>query len=170
MRSRLTVVEKIYFQHEDEQPFGVDVKFGRNMQPEESDDQVYFRKNKVGLDWTVVDHGWVCPKKVGCLLIQNNEGNFSRLPKVPTLEQMENDRRRIIELGIIVNGEVQVISVIPPQESCRLVPIDVSNLYVRCQHEQAKFSLYVFPGGEVSGYREDLQSFGNNQSSDRTDS
>lgn len=164
--ARITVVEKVYFQPEVEQPVLSEGSFGRRLYtPGLEDVQVYNRKSTIGQDPKPLDYGWMDPTCVGTLLLVNREGDFSSLPKIPTKEYMENALRRVIDL-MLEDGTI--IAVIPPTESCRFTPDDLSKFRIRCRHEQAKFSIHVFPG-DSGGYREVVQSPGEYKKTHRTD-
>lgn len=164
--ARITVVEKVYFQPESEQPTLAEGNFSRRLlTPEIEDIQVYTRRSTIGGESQLLDFGWIDPTKVGTLLITNREGDFSALPKIPTKEYMENALKRVIDLTL---EDGTIIAVIPPSESCRFTPDDLRKFRIRCRHEQAKFSIHVFPG-DSGGYREVVQNPGEYKKAHRTD-
>jgi hypothetical protein len=140
-KARLIVIEAVHHQEPDGASTTADNRFRRILK---EDGQPYMRRGKIGCDWLPLDTGWV--EHPSMIVLRNEEG--TRYLVQPTKEEREATERRIIEVGIdMMQGErtkdVETITIVPPGESCRFTP--VCKLWLRCQSEQAKYTVYAFP-------------------------
>ena len=136
-KNQVFVIETIYHQPVSGFPttaLGDSTRFSREL---ESDEQPYERHKIAKHDWELLDHGWI--DKCGMFLLRNDEGFFSTNP---TPEQREEVFKRVIEISFD-NKTPSIL--IPPKETCRFYPTDLSQIWLRCQEGTAKYSLYLIP-------------------------
>lgn len=143
-RSRLTVVENIYFQNPNEQPTVLENSFGCWI---DAIEQPYLRRTKIGESWEQLEAGWLAKEKVGMLVIRNDEGKFPTT--YPTDQERKIVESRVIEV-FYRGGSPPVLTpsacfIIPPGESIRVQPVNLANLSIRCRSGEARYTLAVFP-------------------------
>lgn len=138
LKSKLTVVDTVYYQCVGGEPVSVESKFSREL---DSDEQIYQRHSKVGEDFIPLDCGWL-ERNVGMLLITNEEGK--NLQAHPTEEEAETLSRRVLEVRYKGNG-LAGGWLIPPGESFRGYPSNTENLVIRCQVGTAQFTINLIP-------------------------
>lgn len=109
-----------------------------------SPEQPYERRLQISGEWRpfpMVD--WLEAEKIALLAIRNDEGH---LQVVPTEEEREDVARRILELGVVDSaGGIVAFARILPRECAHLEPLDISRLYLRCQHQQARCTILLSP-------------------------
>jgi hypothetical protein len=138
-RGRLVVVESVYHQRTGEQPIQVrPSRFERDLATAE---QPYIREFRAEADWKPLETGWL--DRAGHLALHNLEG--SGLTSIPTPEERQGILARIVELGVLAEkdsgrrtqwsppAEVVPFAAVRPGESCRLEPVNLSRLRVRCR-------------------------------------
>jgi hypothetical protein len=137
---RVTVVQHVYHQSPDDQPFAVTTGFNRYLATKE---QAYQRKTKVGTDWESLDTGWL--NQASLLLIKNEEGKFTQ--QTPSEEEREESQRKVIEVAcgpnLPANHEPDWL--VLPQEEIRVTPADLSRIRIRCQYGIAYFTVTLIP-------------------------
>ena len=133
VKSRLVVVENVYYQSPDQQPVSLENGFSKWL---DSDEQPYNRQVKVTAEWQVLDLGWV--KDCGMLVISNP---LERRQVNPTSEQRAEELGRVLEVGI--DSRVRHIDVCPG-ESSRFQPTCTTNVYIRCS-VPTKITITAFP-------------------------
>jgi len=136
--SRLVVVETAYYQPINESPLAVESRYSREL---ETDEQLYQRFKVATEKWEALDKGWI-GSHPGLLLIQNTEGQNLQLK--PTKEEKKELSQHVLELSLENNPTMAWL--IPPGESMRAYPSDISSLLIRCQKGTAKYTLTLFPG------------------------
>jgi hypothetical protein len=144
-RDRITVVEQVYHRPADGgEPTVAETRFSRELASQE---QPFERRAKVGEDWQPLEHGWL--ESAGMLLISNEEGRHLQVN--PTDEERLSISRRVLELIYAMEDDELLVPqssctwLIPPGESMRAYPSDVSRLCVRCQSGVARFTLRLYP-------------------------
>jgi hypothetical protein len=133
--NRITVVETLYHKSGDNQPKGHEHRFTRQL---ESDEQAYERTCRVGEDWTLIDAGWLNGAQIGMLILVNDEGKFPQT--IPTAAEVAEASEKVLELGT-----TECFAIVPPGESLRFVPYDITNLRVRSAHGTIKYTLKFYP-------------------------
>ena len=142
--NQITVVDKIYHRQGSESPTSVSSRFIRHLQ---TDEQVYERRTRVGEEWTPLEHGWI--EEAGMIVIQNTEG--TTLQVIPTEEEKEETAAKILELSVtdgLLDSPPGVLAkpwLIPPGESFRGYPSDVSKLVLRCRSGVCRYNVHVYP-------------------------
>ncbi len=139
-RSRVVVVESVYHQPIDGAPIITESKYVRVL---DSDEQPYGpRRIKVHGDWTQLKTGWLTTYSL--VTLSNEEGRH--LQVIPTTQQSESIRSRIIDIAILDEfGKYIVIGHVNPGESYRGTPPRGATLYARCLHHPAKITYTAFP-------------------------
>ena len=151
-KDRLTIKEIVYHQQVGEQPIQVERAFERNL---ETQDSAYAGKPKRMLEdqWEAIDVGWLS-KGVGTFYITNEEGKG--LQRKPSPEEIAAIAARVIEVcftdaegnptGTDAEGNpTGMVFVVPPGESFRATPRDISRLRIRSTSGPLKYSLWLFP-------------------------
>lgn len=140
LRSRITVVESIYFTQPGEGPVSNDYKFNRVL---DSDEQAYVRREKIGNDWKPLPTGWL---EEGSLLVLHND-ETTRSERKLSEREIENILSRIIHVGIVQhNGEVITFAEVRPGESFRICPTDLRRLRLSCPtHNATRFTVTIIP-------------------------
>lgn len=135
-RARLTVVEQVaHYAVGSHQPMVVDARYTKFL---DSSEDAYRRRLTIGDQWQHIDCGWVTDCEMLC--ITNSEGtNFA---VIPSPEERAEVDKRIIEVRI---GEGLVFTEIPPGESARLRPVNLSFYEIRSQYQKAKITLTLIP-------------------------
>jgi len=136
-KNQVFIVETLYHQPTGGFPttaLGDTTRFSREL---ESDEQPYERRKLAKGNWELLDHGWI--DQCGMLLLRNDEGYFSTNP---TPEQREEIFKRVIEISF--SDKIPSI-LIPPKETCRFYPANLSQIQLRCQEGVAKYTLYLIP-------------------------
>jgi hypothetical protein len=139
LRGRLVVVESVYHQRTGEQPIQVrPSRFERDLATAE---QPFVREFRAEADWKPLETGWL--DRAGTLVFHNLEG--SGLTAIPTQEEREEILSRVVELGVAEREDTgrrtqwsSPVEVVPfasvrPGESCRLEPVNLFRLRVRCR-------------------------------------
>lgn len=137
MKDKLTVVCRIYHQQEKTNPTLSEFNFTRR--PENSD-QPWQRMNQlVGQEWIpLIDKRcWI--EEAGLILVLNHE--TERYDKIPDKDVLENDQKKVIEIA----GDRDNPLLVLPGEGFSFSPKRMQNLSIRCQHEQARYTITVFP-------------------------
>ena len=137
MADRITIIETIYHQQQDEQPTMIEHKFSKELDTQE---QLYQRRTKVGEEWQPIDCGWVGAENTGIIILQNEEGDFPKV--IPTEEEREEVNKKILEVSY--NGSEYSMLVFP-QESIRLHPSSPKDLKIRCRSGNARLTIYAIP-------------------------
>jgi hypothetical protein len=138
-KSRLGVVEHVYYQATNDQATQVEGRFSR---PLSTMEQPYRRKIVATEDWQPLETGWL--NEAGMLFISNEEGKCPQV--VPTEKQRADMGARIVELAFgtdfATTGDCWLIL---PGETFRGQPKDVKKLYYRCQRDTATCWVTIFP-------------------------
>lgn len=138
-RSRLVVVETVYCQPPDTPGVANETRYSKFL---ETDEQIYGPRRMIsGEEWKPLDCGWI--NEASMLTITNEEGKH--LQKNPTQEEQAVINARIIELGVITGVETVPFAKIPPRESLRLTPTNLSRWVIRCCKGKAKALITLFP-------------------------
>jgi hypothetical protein len=136
--SRLAIVETLYYQQEDAQPISHDHRFSK---PISSSEQAYLRLTFVGEEWQKVDTGWV--KECSVIIIKNESGKFS---KIPTEDKKEAESKKVLEISIVPHSSPAFACIIiPPQESARFTPKEISCLKIRCAKGESRYTIIAVP-------------------------
>lgn len=138
--ARLSVVETVYHQAVGEPARAVPSRFSRWLRSTE--EESFQRSVRVGEDWTPVEASWVV--EASHLMLENREGRA--LVAVPTDRERAETEARVVEMGVLAEGGGVVPFLrVPPGESCRFTPAELSRLRVRCLHGRARCLLTVVP-------------------------
>ena len=140
-KSRVTVVEHIYFQPLGAgQPSVTQRQFNRTLLTE--DEQPCVRLLKATEEWKAIDKCWL--EQAGMVHLFNEAGSERRT--IPNEREKEELSRMIVEVSF--NGEVEfplpALKVLPG-ETARFHPIDLSQLRYRCCRGEVKITLTIFP-------------------------
>jgi len=131
-QARLTVVETVYHQTIDEDPTEVDSRYSRLLK---SDEQPFVRRCKATeTPQGIPQECWLT--KASMVTIRNLEGVYPG-PVLPSQEEKDE----IAGLVIIVND----LWIVPPGETFRGTPKDLSKVTVSCLQGAARYLLNVFP-------------------------
>lgn len=141
---RMSIVENVYHSIPGQGTSGPGAsRFYRYLN---SDEEAYDRTLRVGKEWQPIDIGWLKDKDVACVRIGNKN---TRVPsKKPTLEQIDADNAKILEIGIedIHTGVITVFSEIPVNEDMRVSnPKILEFMRIRCKTGDTKYSIYLVP-------------------------
>jgi hypothetical protein len=133
-KTRIVLIETVTFQVPGELPTYAETRCSRLI---DTTEQPYGPRRLEAIDkWESLECGWV--KKPLILHIAN-----------------KNTTGSAIEVGIFFSppkvtmdlwsGEIIVIAIVEPRDSCRFKPVDTSRLMVRSKGEPVKFTLTAFP-------------------------
>jgi len=122
-KSRLTVVDTVYYQPPGCSPTCAEGHFSRAV---ETDEQVWARQTSAGENWSPLQVGWV--KKASSLLIINSKSS-------PGPMELADSRE-----------PVRPFAVIRPGESARFEPADPETLVIRCTAGAGRYELTLIPG------------------------
>lgn len=135
-QARLVVVETVYHQPADAEPTAAESRFGRWLT---TDEQPYVRRGRIGEEWQPLVAAEACwLDQSSMVVITNQEGGFHLQP---TEQQQAEMDARVLEVG----REGSVLLVVPPGESARFQPWDLTALRVRCRSGEAKYTVAIFP-------------------------
>ena len=145
VKSRLTVVGRVYHQQYGKSPSEIESRFDREL---ESREQVYTRCLEATEGWQRLDCGWL--GRVGMLVIRNEEGKLQG--QNPTDAELERAARKVLEVtysrGPLKgnrNDTNRLCWLIMPGESMRALPTHPTKLYVRCQSGTAEYTVFLVP-------------------------
>lgn len=140
IKSRLTVVETVYHQNGTDQPTSAYSSFCRTLVSQ--DEQPFAKQVKVTEDWRPLDLGWI--EQAGMVVIRNESGVFKIV--IPTDSEREVEMRKVVEVGFCTGSyEITPSVLIPPTESARFYPYELSQLRIRCRSGMAKCTVHLFP-------------------------
>lgn len=133
--ARVTVVEQVYYQYEDVEPYSIRSGFTRHTEIQE---QPYFRWCTATEDWKPLDFGWMDDKLGMFVLVNETEA-------IVTISESNNAvpvSKQIIQICFSDNKESfwQVM----PGESFRGTPSD-TDISIRCNVGKSKFTLHCIP-------------------------
>jgi hypothetical protein len=137
-KSRIVVVETVHYQQDDAQPNTITHRFNRFTQ---TDEQAFMRLMTVGESWQSINAGWL--DQVGMLVIINREGAFRQ--GQPTQQQRDEMAQRILEITFGSYPPFHIDMTIPPGESLRLYPTDLSRIRIKCHKGEAKTTIWAAP-------------------------
>lgn len=152
-KSRMTVVETVYFAAPGEDPFAIGSTYSRIMQ---SGEYPYSRKVKVTEEWQKLDCGSIL--EAGLLILSNDENKGLQVN--PTAKEKAEAKKRIIEVGYLLikskenrdmfSEKATQPAVIPlwlilPGETMRGQPLQLDCLMLRCQSGVAKCTINIMP-------------------------
>lgn len=135
--SRFVVVESIYHQHHGRQPTGTEHRYQRWLS---SNDQPYVRELHLTEEWAPLDCGWL--KSASLLHLHNIPPSYKTYP---TPGEAATNASKIIEVGLLVHPPITVCFVVPPGETFRASPANLTPLYLRCRRGTANCTLTLFP-------------------------
>lgn len=140
MRSRLTVVDTVFWQGPDGQPTAAETRFGRWL---ESGKAPHVRSLQVGERWQPIDPGHL--RAASAVVVANDGGEVPSVNLTP--EQEREAAEKVLEFGSWQMQDVQpfVFAPIPPGESARLPDPPLSQLAIRCRKGQTRCTVYLFP-------------------------
>jgi hypothetical protein len=136
-KDRLTVVQSFYHSVVGEEATRADGGFSRFLKTSE---QCYTRWLKVAEEWIPLDTGWVT--EVGLVVIKNVNTKFTQ--RQPTEEQKAEAAKKVLEVSYTKDSNRSFL--IPPGECYPFYPSSPGELFLRCQHGQTRFDLWVYPG------------------------
>jgi hypothetical protein len=141
--ARLTVTGMLYHQRpgHDARTL-VEVRYGRHLKSEEASFQ---REMRLDEEWVALsDLRPLEPgDKAALLVVENLVGRDRRV--IPTPDELADDARRVVEVGVVESGLVLPALEIPPGEAHPCRPVDVGRLAVRCRRGTAKARITVVP-------------------------
>lgn len=123
--SRLTVVEKLYFQTAGEQPKEAAHQFTRKKLLTE--DQPCIRKLTVKQEWMAIDKCWL--EQSGMVVVKNEAG-MGRTT-IPSPLELEATMKQVIEISY--DGGIAAHVQVYPGETERFHPIDFQKVRIRCR-------------------------------------
>ena len=134
--SRLTLVGQVYHQQAGCDPSQASTRFSCFL---ETDEQAYERILRANSKWQQLDRGWIDSASV--LVITNQE----RYNAKPNFSQEE--KRAIEDNTLEVSYQDSEDSwLVPPGQSMRACPSDLSRLRVRTRGGAVRFSIFIVPG------------------------
>lgn len=138
----LTIVEEIYHSAKDSQPWQFGHRFQRSLK---TDNYPTLRSILVSSQWSALNRLEL--PSCGMISLINEEGR--RLPLIPSPTQQQLIAGKILEIGhrefTDEKGEPLPMWTVPPGESFRGNPVDLSSLVIRCRNGAAEATLAVFP-------------------------
>lgn len=145
LKTRLLVVDNVYFQSPDEQPTHQPFRWGRDVDPDLSP----YGPKKVVLsqEWTPIDSGWLEDKE-GLVVIENL---VEKRQTIPSPEEKAELLSKVIEIGIrLVTGSegssAFSLFYINPGESFKASPtVGLRDYRLRCVAGTAKASITIYP-------------------------
>ena len=124
---RLSVVEIVYHQITGQQPSCTDSRFSRTL---ETDEQVWIRRMVIDSShWHPIDAGWLTGKRVGMLLLKNDEPQGSR-----TVVAVSSS-----------HGSPETAWLLLPGETLRGVPYRPADFKLRCVSGRATCLVTLIP-------------------------
>jgi hypothetical protein len=141
---RITVLESVYYRPYNQQPIALEIRSSRSLKSDEKPYQRQNHKKTVATEeWKEVDFGWL-ENDLGLFVIQNDEG--SMYETIPTEDEKSEDKKKVLEIGFgTPENPPQDVWLIPPHESFRGSPSSSSNVMIRSQHKEIKYTLTAFP-------------------------
>jgi hypothetical protein len=140
-KSRVGVVETVYYQLPKEQPTSVQTRYFREV---DSIDQAYVRSLVATEEWSplVPESCWV--KEPSLLIVKNLEG-LKTFTVYPTEKQKREALAKVLDVGVMHLDGVTLLpfAAIATGESMRLQPTGM--LVIRSRSGDARFSLYILP-------------------------
>lgn len=132
LRSRVTVVGRVYWHNHLSQPVGVEDAYHYYL---DSQDEPYSYQAKLGQNWTKLEYGWLEGKAISMVRVQNDEGRFSQSP--------DDLAKRVIEVGLDDQPVVQV----PPAQASQQQWLCPERLSLRCVGSAAgaKCTITLYP-------------------------
>jgi len=139
-RGRLTVTQSVYCQIPGMAPFQLSKGFSRWISESQ---QVYSRTITVGEDWVQLPNGWGTGE-VGHLVIENGQDGYERQP---TREDRAASEAKVVEVGYGAESGIaaRVLFLVPPGESMRVTPVNVTDLWVRCRRGSTQVTIVMVP-------------------------
>lgn len=138
-KSSIIIVKNIYHQVEAENPIHLPV---RSRIPVESDEQCYDRRLPLSREWKPIDRGWV--DQVSMVSVHHSEG--VRFTDKPTEKEFADLENRVVEVGLLVHGEVVPVFAVPRDCSTEFTPVVDLDLYrLRLSAGEGKVSVRVYP-------------------------
>lgn len=151
---RLSIVERVYYQHHADVPAFSERQWSRWLKTTE---QPYQRQLVVNTDWQPLDYGWI--EKPSLFIVTNEQGLHRST--VPTEEERADDASRVIEVAVCFQAPaekdrdmhsapksppvIQPFTTISPGESLRLVPVYPLAYLYRSLNATARCSVFVVP-------------------------
>ncbi len=137
MESRVTVVEMVYHQNEGMDPVSFPSQYSKRI---EGDDESYHRRMKVGTEWRSLNEGsWV--RSASLVLIRNVTGD--NRSTIPTPQEVVDVQKCILEIK--GSDDAKALIYIPPGESCRFRPSDLSDLVIRSMYANTICVMTIIP-------------------------
>lgn len=155
-RSRIVVVSHVVYQSLGDQPVKLERSYSRQLTTTE---QPYLRKLTIGSQWVPLDKGWL--NQASLLDISNEEGKHlqvnpedwealaikGRVVEVACIPMFAESavKHRDMHSPDILVPELVADWLVPPRESIRVIPTDLSRVRLRCQNGEARCVLSIFP-------------------------
>lgn len=134
LKSRMTVVDSVYFQPPHEEATVTDCRFSCEL---ESDEQPYQRQMKVGETWQPLDRGWL--DSAAMLVVRNDEGRFTQ--EQPTREDRAKAAAKVVVLAF---GDRPAV-LVRPGRSARFEPNLLEEITLRCESGTARVTVTLIP-------------------------
>lgn len=138
--NRITVVERIYFEADGQEPVHVDSSYSV---PVKTNEQPFSRVLKVGGTWVPLPVGWFEDGKCSLLSISNQGVRRAQGRGQPSKEEKEQMDRAVLEMVFSDNHEG--MELVPPGASRRTRPLDLRELAIRCQEGECWITVTIFP-------------------------
>lgn len=138
LKTRVTVIHKVYHQTAGEQPTAVETHYER---PLLSDDQPYQHRTKFTEEWRALGETWI--ERCSLLSIKNLEGRWVDVN--PSPQERAVAERKVVEVGFVEGDRVAVRMLVRPGESLSFSPADFKAVRVRCAHGMASCVVSIYP-------------------------
>lgn len=136
---RLTVIERVYHQQQNQPPLQIESKFVQELSVDEA---CYFRPaSRISEDWQALDYGFL-KDACGTIVLQNISGRYLRA--IPTPDAKKELDAKILEVGVMAPIPIP-FALVPPKQNLRVNLMPGLTYLVRSQSGQAEFNLYAIP-------------------------
>lgn len=139
-RSRITIVEKVYFQSPDNPPrfVGDSYVFSTN----EGGEEPWSRSQLIGEEWERLDLGWLATKDISVIYLGNMAGKG--LTAIPSPDEIKQRDEQIIEVSLYPTGPA--FAKIRPGRTMRWEPpFGLPVFRVRSRSGKIKLAVAAFP-------------------------
>ncbi len=109
----------------------------------EGKEQCYIRRLVVGRKWVPLDLGWIDPKNVGMILLENRTGTGRAAN--PTVEEEKATESSILQIGYRIGSKVDPQWIVRPKRFHVAESVDCSRIRVRAAKGEVKLTVCIIP-------------------------
>lgn len=139
VKSRVTVVERVYHQLPYKEAHQVEARFSRNLESKKRHHTEYLEATE---EWQPLPCGHL-QDDVGMLVLHNDAETTPGV--IPSPEDLDELAKRVIEVSYACPSDSYNCWLVPPGESMRGMPSHATQLFYRCQHGTAEATLTLIP-------------------------